>query len=172
MNTNTAGFPPCSPALPITSRLLVRPHPDRWQRAWAIAFQHPFLPLRDVAYLTTVTERDLHDFGYADRNDLPKPPMPLAFVHEALCRRPLRRSVLSALLAMISHTTAKRSMPPRGSYRPCHKSPTLCVQKSALESKTTHYIARRSALFLNEILVERRRIELPTFALRTRRSPS
>lgn len=45
-------------------------------------------------------------------------------------------------------------------------------QKPAAECKTTHYIARRSALFLKKNLVERRRIELPTFALRTRRSPS
>lgn len=46
------------------------------------------------------------------------------------------------------------------------------VAKTCVKCKTTHYIARRSALFLLELLVERRRIELPTFALRTRRSPS
>ena len=51
-------------------------------------------------------------------------------------------------------------------------SPQLIPRHHAFQSKTTHYIARRSALLLNTILVERRRIELPTFALRTRRSPS
>ena len=51
-------------------------------------------------------------------------------------------------------------------------SPQLIPRHHAFQSKATHYIARRSALLLNTILVERRRIELPTFALRTRRSPS
>ncbi|WP_396329618.1 hypothetical protein [Burkholderia anthina] len=40
--------------------------------------------------------------------------------------------------------------------------------KPASKCKTTHYIARRSALFSLEFMVERRRIELPTFALRMR----
>ena len=50
--------------------------------------------------------------------------------------------------------------------------PYVACQKSASKCKTTHYVARCSALFLLEFMVERRRIELPTFALRTRRSPS